>query len=536
MKNKKLKLISFFFIITFIYMFITITNVKAITITTGSDTLTGDSTYKKVTNTGNFKIYNTGSSFDKSYFKLQKLVDVFYNSSKDEIKYQFTTDFKTFLSSSSCPSQFKNMTIDTFMSLNVGDATRDNGIVSGGNISTSDFGTLMSKYANYVFNKKIDSDGTLTKFDETSTSTYNGYRYNSGIAVGTYLVLPFQSGALYSVMVDSVGLEKNGSTWEIKDGQVYSKKYDNSSGSAMRHLILKNGVSVNEDFQNKIVLNIPSNYPINSISEKQLEIIIYSPKSDDISNFSLNNGITIESTGNLKLNGSVIGSVGTLNSNGSITFYFTNTSNLLGKSLEITYQAKPLSLNNIVLAGSGNTYDASFRMQGPYSSPDTAYIGCTSVSNRYHDCDIFKSDESDLTGSARVSIYVYALQITGTTGAEFMVKNSSGTSMGTVIIGSDGTGELKGLAEGTYTVTQTKAPAGYALISGSRTVKVGYEGTPVSGKTGYFGITIKNSAFGIIPFTGSIGTIIFTFFGSLLIIGSIIIFIIYKKKKRKDIV
>ncbi len=147
---------------------------------------------------------------------------------------------------------------------------------------------------------------------------------------------------------------------------------------------------------------------------------------------------------------------------------------------------------------------------------------------------MFEVHESDFSGSDSSNIIIYALQITGTNGAEFKITDSSGVSKGTITIGSDGIGELKGLKSGTYTVTQTKAPAGYALISGSQTVKVGTGGTPVSGKDGYYNITMRNSILAILPFTGSMGTLIFTIIGTLLIISSIELIIRYKKKNKEN--
>ena len=107
-------------------------------------------------------------------------------------------------------------------------------------------------------------------------------------------------------------------------------------------------------------------------------------------------------------------------------------------------------------------------------------------------------------------IFTYALQITGTTGARFTVTKN-GNSIGTVSIGSNGLGELKGIQAGTYTIEQTTAPPGYTKLPESKTLKVGNGGTEVSGKDGYYNIA-----------------------GVLLTLISIIILIIYKKKKQKN--
>ena len=72
------------------------------------------------------------------------------------------------------------------------------------------------------------------------------------------------------------------------------------------------------------------------------------------------------------------------------------------------------------------------------------------------------------------------------------------------------------------------------VVPESKTLKVGNGGTEVSGKDGYYNITMTNTVLAVLPYTGSTGTIIFTIAGVLLTLISIIILIIYKKKKQKN--
>ena len=115
------------------------------------------------------------------------------------------------------------------------------------------------------------------------------------------------------------------------------------------------------------------------------------------------------------------------------------------------------------------------------------------------------------------------------------VKNGSRV-VGNIIIGSDGTGSLHGIKQGDYTVKQTLAPSGYVLLTRTETVKVGPGGTQVSGKQGYYNVTMMNTIPAVLPFTGSVGNILFILFGFLLMITAIIFIIFYKKRYREKMI
>src|SRR5699024_239561 len=69
-------------------------------------------------------------------------------------------------------------------------------------------------------------------------------------------------------------------------------------------------------------------------------------------------------------------------------------------------------------------------------------------------------------------------------GAEFTIYNDRGEEVGTYETNVDGVATSKELDAGTYTVSETKAPEGYALNSTPQTVKV------VAGQTSR--ITVEN--------------------------------------------
>lgn len=499
-------------------------NVEAVTQpTTSSETLIGNSSYKKVIDKGSFKIRDiSGNSYDRTTFSLYKLVDVYYNLSNNDFKYQFTPTFQTFISGGYASASFQGISIDDFMSLNKGDASHDaSGYVIGGNLSTNQFASLMSDYAYYIRNSNISANASIS-----NRATNSEFVEGTNIPVGTYLALPSSISSrdnmnisVFATMVDSISLvykTDQGGYWEVKDGMVVSK----SSFSVLNHTISKtyNGsfsssaiVGYADVPEGKISFSVPT-YPANG-SEGRATITIEKVRNESGWVYFKTSGFTIENPsstgGTIKYNGETVGTMTRNSSTGQAVVNFTTLKGL-PSNIEMTYHPEQLSISNSVIGNNSRSVTIAFT--DPYSNDSSVKASQTKT----------------------VTLTTYALQITGISGAEFQVKDSSGNSMGTVAIGSNGLGELKGLANGVYTITQTKAPNGYTLITGSQTVQVGSGGTAVSGKTGYYGITIRNSVLAILPYTGSVGTIIFTVLGCLLIIGSIVFIIAYKRKKRQN--
>ena len=511
--SKKLKLFKKLFLIFLGLICTKSINVDAITITTNSSVTSGTG-YQLVTNLGDFTIYNEGNSYDNTQFKAYKLVDVFYNKTTDSIKYQFTSDFQNYLTNF---SPIRGISIDTFMSMNKGGASfssnyynvlSDN-VITGGHLTSNEFAELMSYYANYI--REYSASGfSISSSGSLSASPYYPYKTDR-LPVGTYLILPRSADYVYAVMVDSVQLKKKNNEWVIDPGNIAAKK----SEASIYHTFIQgsensNAISVNcgKSLQGKLNVAIPT-YPANTTSEKRVEIIINNVGSDFVTDYQIS-GMNITNEKYISSSGINVGntSVGTIDKSGStLTLSFPDVSKI-PTSFEITYKASPLNVSNAVLGGSGNKRQASMVLRDPY----------------------FSSSPADATLTSTSTLYTYAAQITGTTGAVFSIKKNN-TLIGSITIGSNGIGELKGLQTGTYTVEQTQAPSGYTILNGTNTLKVGVGGTQVSGKNGYYNITLKNTVPAVLPYTGSLGTIIFTVIGTIFIVVSIIFLIIYRKRK-----
>ena len=103
-------------------------------------------------------------------------------------------------------------------------------------------------------------------------------------------------------------------------------------------------------------------------------------------------------------------------------------------------------------------------------------------------------------------------------------------------VGADGKVTFTGLGEGTYTLTESKVPAGYNEMD-DKTFKITFD---VSSKT--FSVsegldslvaTIENFSGSTLPSTGGIGTTIFYIIGGILVIGAAIL-LVTKKRMSKE--
>jgi len=177
--------------------------------------------------------------------------------------------------------------------------------------------------------------------------------------------------------------------------------------------------------------------------------------------------------------------------------------------------------------------------------------------------DVDDLTSSETTPSESVKVYLFSLDITKVNdkdaklqGAEFTLKDNAGNYIpvtlsggrykvsdtlaataenATVVSDANGKVYIDGLAAGTYTLTETKAPATYNLLKDPVTITVtatyNADGTvaSVTGNTK----TVVNKAGGLLPSTGGMGTVIFTVCGAVIMLAAVLLFAFKRREKVK---
>lgn len=138
-------------------------------------------------------------------------------------------------------------------------------------------------------------------------------------------------------------------------------------------------------------------------------------------------------------------------------------------------------------------------------------------------------------------------------GAEFVLRNVAGkfykydTSANKVtwvdtqkdadvfVTTIDGKANINGLKDGIYTLIETKAPAGYNLLSETITIVIdGSKTGETEAQVLVYPCGVANSTGSLLPGTGGIGTRIFYIAGAALLLGAVVVLLVKRFKKAEN--
>ena len=108
----------------------------------------------------------------------------------------------------------------------------------------------------------------------------------------------------------------------------------------------------------------------------------------------------------------------------------------------------------------------------------------------------------------------------------------------TVKTDENGEASFEGLANGTYYLVETKAPAGYNQLTEAQKVEVhdGEHNAPVTSETQLtVTATVENQAGTLLPSTGGMGTTVFYVLGAVLVVGAGVLLVTKKRMSQSEI-
>ena len=448
-----------------------------------------------VVNSANLNITNVSSNDE---FIAYKILDVLYDATSNTMSYDFTDDFKSFLTSSTA---YKNLSIPDYMKLTSGDIT------SGSTITSSTLDKVVSLYANYIKTKSV------TGTDMTTT----GNTASATLMAGTYLILPKTTSKVYAVMVGNLQMEPTGvdNNWTLNDTSIVAKVSDVS----IRRLVNGNDTITSvESFNNHNYTTIATlpKYPSNATNKTYVitDSTSNSNLSFDFSELTIYDGeiqLTKSSNGTyINSNGQVVVTVNTTNKQMTAT---VNIDNVLSNTLKFNYSGI-IESNSIPFENMTSTSTLKYS-NDPYSTGTTTI---NSTSNIYTTCFTIrlydKNDHSKLLANG-------VFDLTDKTGKIFtQVTTSSMLTYASFI----------GTANNIYYLKQVKAPSGYRLINDTITLDLS---SLDSGTKPCYVVELEAEETSALPFTGGSGTIIYSILGLVIVVTGVSGYVLYRRKNKK---
>ena len=564
-RNQKLKYLKKFMSIILILAmlllpFSSLLNVKAeaVTITTDdTKALESDNNFKLATNKTTIQIWNSESEYDK--FIAYKILDIYYNKVSNEITYDFTTDFKTFIATLPEGDDFKNLDISGYQKL-----TSDSDDANHFETRTaSTLNKLVSKYATYIKKTK-----NITGIDSFVVNESNKYESNAEVEAGSYLIFPSKvfenitmgDGILtlqlntYGVTIGNAVFTVENNAWNLPSVTVSPKTTYSSNVNMFLNVNANEIVDFfsNEDNSRNI------QYDVTYSASKELYFVAswdgnYETPTNTNSSILANETImkklgqreyifpkgvsfagiyqyiatedeTVVEEANIKT-GSIYINVENQNVRFADVINNIEENKLIFTNIDLNHEPMffiKLKVDNNINVGSTtveeNLVNYGNKITTNISYLKDAYVDITGMDQTTAEAAVLG------TGVWNNTIYTHGITVTNKVGSEvlngakFQVYSDKDctTKVGDEFeITENGTYTFKGLNDtNTYYLKQTKAPTGYRLLS----EVVELNPTNLNKEVGLYNIEVTNTKMGLLPSTGGLGTIFYTLVG-LVVIG-----------------
>jgi len=184
--------------------------------------------------------------------------------------------------------------------------------------------------------------------------------------------------------------------------------------------------------------------------------------------------------------------------------------------IQIDYAAT-LTDDQVVIGGNGNPNTLTYTYKQSATSDYAPTDPITKIVKTY-EFQVKKVDAND--ASVVLPNATFKLYKNTVADANLIATKTTGDS---------GIITFSGLADGTYKVVETAAPANYALNSKEFTVTIAADGTVSGAEVSNSVLTVPDPKV-VLPNTGGTGTLLFTIGGIALIAGAAVLFVIYRKK------
>ena len=394
---------------------------------------------------------------------------------------------------------------------------------------------------------------TLTAKTETATGTASypvtddkltGTVTFAGCEMGTYLILIENGYKVYTPSVINLTPEfdRTSNEWKLPDSMVVTVKATNPQVTKTVTDTAKNkdNYSTKDVIPFTIVADIPTyltgslskTYKVgdtlsNGLKLDESTIKVYGQKGS---------GNPVELTKTTDYTSSVTGTTSF-----EINFKYDQIKNY--DKVRITYSASLAKETITIVGGAGNTNTANLTYSNnPYVADSTQTQETTNTVFTYG-AEITKTDKTSgeaLTGAEfELTKDSNKLYFVKTADGVYYQANSSDVGA-TTTLGVDNKGKLNifGLAEGTYSLTETKAPSGYNKSAETKEIKItdaDLNGAldDETGSTGIYKLTFPNSQGFQLPVTGGAGTVAFVAGGVVFVGLGIALFVIAMKKGKK---